>query len=101
MRKLKTLDVGEWLRNPPDIEEMIRAQYRDDKFILDDDGITLQWGPSDYFIDWKRISEPESVIRWLAHICPKEWEHTTPRRIAHFIERVYVYKGWTLHKTLE
>ena len=63
-------------------------------FEVHEDGITIKWGGYDYFIDGERISTPGEICGWIAHICEKEWEGTTPEKIREFIIAVYKFNGW-------
>lgn len=39
----------------------------------DEDGVTLHWGGSPYFISWGRLSTHEQLLAWIWHLCEKEW----------------------------
>jgi len=48
-----------------------------------------------YRIELNRITDPESVLRWVHHLTEKTW--MTTELVHEFIERVYDIKGWKLY----
>jgi len=64
------------------------------KYVAEHDCFVITWGGYEYSIAADRISNPLSLVQWLAHLGEKEWKEMTPWRTHIFITLVCRVKGW-------
>lgn len=63
---------------------------------IDEDGqhANVYWGGYEYHIEMSRITKPEQILGWVAHLGAKTWPYSTPYRMTLFIRMMCVAKEW-------
>ena len=69
-------------------------EHQDAGFYYEGDNVVLTWGGYEYEFPLSRLSTPDALLGFIAHISEKEWEGMTPYRLREFVISVYKKNGW-------
>lgn len=67
------------------------------RFDLELGYLDVYWGGYEYSYELTRLNTPKKALAFLQHVCAKDWEHASVRRVSRLVRSLSAYFGWDLY----